>query len=562
MKKQLKRLFAMLLALSMSLSLLAGCGDTANNKNGNNDKPAGTDQNQPAGTDQSQPDDSAPEESTKNSEIYPLACDKTFTVATVSADANDKYCAELWKTTTGVDINWVTWDGEQTKLALSTGEIPDAIRYGTGITKEMAYEYGSAGQFVNFADYLDYMPNFKAAIEKYPEALAMIQNEDGSIYSLPRLGTTATTHGVLFFRADMMREIGWEAPPATTEEFLQYIIECQEHFGASDPEFQAFNGYKHTFMNWTGDTSLATFFFPSFGELMETKMTTTPDGKTVVFGASTEQYKHYLEFMSAVYASGAFGKDIYTDDGTASRALTLANKVAISPFAAYLTGNNFASGTIEDLWVLEPLTSQYWDTKHYLPRRDYVWAVNMISTSCEDIPTMCRWMDSFYAAEDNPLNEEGNIWGVSFMWGIYGVDWVREGDSYYFMDHEGYDSASAWLSNESIGETLGMYDLLMAEKSGTGLEAKARGTIEKTYPYREYPGFNLSILSLSQDDQDTYNEVWADISTYVKEMAAKFITGEVSLDEWDTYVDTLYDMGLQKAIDVYQNALDAYKSKA
>lgn len=549
MKKQLKRLFAMMLALSMSLAILAGCGDTTNDTGGNQ-----------AGADQSQPDDSAAGGSTKNNEIYPLSCDKTFTVATASADVNDKYCAELWNKTTGVDVDWVTWDGEQTKLALSTGELPDAFRNGSGITKEMAYEYGSAGYFVNFADYLDYMPNFKAAMEKYPDALAMIQNEDGSIYSLPRLGTTATTHGVLFFRADMMREIGWEAPPATTEEFLQYIVECQEHFGANDPEFQAFNGYKYTFMNWTGDTMLSTFFFPSFGELMETKLTTTPDGKTVVFGASTEQYKHYLEFMNAVYTSGAFGKDIYTDDGTASRALTLANKVAISPFAAYLTGDNFESGTVDDLWVLEPLTSQYWDTKHYLPRRDYVWATNMISTSCEDIPTMCRWMDSFYATEDNPLDEEGNIWGVSFMWGIYGVDWTRDGDSYYFLDHEGYDSASTWLSNESTGETLGMYDLLMAEKSGTGLEAKARGTIENTYPYREYPGFNLSILSLSQDDLDIYNDAYADISTYVTEMTAKFITGEVSLDEWDTYVDTLYDMGLQDAIDVYQNALDNYEA--
>ena len=35
MKKQLKRLFAMLLALSMSLALLAGCGDTANDPGGN-----------------------------------------------------------------------------------------------------------------------------------------------------------------------------------------------------------------------------------------------------------------------------------------------------------------------------------------------------------------------------------------------------------------------------------------------------------------------------------------------------------------------------------------------
>lgn len=161
MKKQLKRLFAMLLALSMSLALLAGCGDTANDPGGNGDKP-GTDQSQPADPGQSQPDDSSSGESAKNSEIYPLDCDKTFTVATASVDANDKYCAELWKTTTGVDVNWVTWDGEQTKLALSTGELPDAIRYGTGITKEMAYEYGSAGQFVNYADYQNALDAYKS----------------------------------------------------------------------------------------------------------------------------------------------------------------------------------------------------------------------------------------------------------------------------------------------------------------------------------------------------------------------------------------------------------------
>ena len=553
MKKQLKRLFAMMLALSMSLALLAGCGDTANNTGGNNSNQSGTDQ--------SQPDDSAAGGTTKNSEIYPLDCDKTFTVATRKEDMNEKYCSELWEETTGVDIDWVTWDAEQTKLALSTGELPDAFRYANGIDKDTAYEYGSAGYFVNFMDYIDYMPNFKAAMEKYPEALAMIQNEDGSVYSLPRLGTTATTHNAIYFRADMMREIGWEAPPATTDEFLQYIIECQEHFGADDPEFQAFNGYKSTYMGVGGETTIFGFFFPAFGELMECKMTTTPDGKTVVYGATTEQFKHTIEFMNDIYTSGAFGKDIYTEDGTAARALTLANKVAISPFASYLTGANFESGTIDDLLILEPLTSQYWDKQHFLAKKDYVWDSNLISTSCEDIPAMCRWMDSFYATEENPLNEEGTIWGVSYMWGEYGVDWTRDGDTYAILDHEGYDSASAWLGNEGTGETLGMYDLLMVEKSGTGLEAKARGTLENTYPYREYPGFNLSLLTLSQDDRDTYNDIYTDVNAYITEMSAKFITGEADIDaEWETFVDTLYDMGLQEAIDIYQNALDAYQA--
>ena len=51
------------------------------------------------------------------------------------------------------------------------------------------------------------------------------------------------------------------------------------------------------------------------------------------------------------------------------------------------------------------------------------------------------------------------------------------------------------------------------------------------------------------------------MNAYITEMSAKFITGEADIDaEWETFVDTLYDMGLQEAIDIYQNALDAYQA--
>lgn len=115
----------------------------------------------------------------------------------------------------------------------------------------------------------------------------------------------------------MMEEIGWEEPPKTTEEFVDYIKAAQEHFGATDPDFVAFDGYKDTMMDWRGETGMAYYFFPAFGELVATNLTTTPDGKTVVLGAATEQYRHYLEFMNEVYESGAFSKNVYTEDGTA-----------------------------------------------------------------------------------------------------------------------------------------------------------------------------------------------------------------------------------------------------
>lgn len=50
-----------------------------------------------------------------------------------------------------------------------------------------------------------------------------------------------------------------------------------------------------------------------------------------------------------------------------------------------------------------------------------------------------------------------------------------------------------------------------------------------------------------------------DITTYMKSCAAKFIRGEMSFDEWDTYCSTLESMGLQEWVGIYQERLDTYQ---
>ena len=50
-----------------------------------------------------------------------------------------------------------------------------------------------------------------------------------------------------------------------------------------------------------------------------------------------------------------------------------------------------------------------------------------------------------------------------------------------------------------------------------------------------------------------------DIHTYMKSCAAKFIRGEMSFDEWDTYCKTLEGMGLEELVGIYQERLDTYQ---
>ena len=67
-----------------------------------------------------------------------------------------------------------------------------------------------------------------------------------------------------------------------------------------------------------------------------------------------------------------------------------------------------------------------------------------------------------------------------------------------------------------------------------------------------------SAVALSTEDSYTYASYYPDIATYAAENIAKFITGTRSLDEFDTFVSDIEDMGIDKCIECWQNAMDTY----
>ena len=50
----------------------------------------------------------------------------------------------------------------------------------------------------------------------------------------------------------------------------------------------------------------------------------------------------------------------------------------------------------------------------------------------------------------------------------------------------------------------------------------------------------------------------SDVETSVDENLLGFITGSVSLETYDAFVDGIKAMGVQDAVDIHQNALDEY----
>lgn len=547
----MKKILALILALAMILSL-AACGKPAEQP------PVET---QPA-TPDTQPVETEPEvqEPQKNVDRYPLQSDKTFEVVSGSdifGDDGETVITQAMQKATGVDIDWSFMTAEQVQLALTGKDLPDAIfQYASLLDKATMYEYGQGGYFVNFMDYLDIMPNFSAVIEANPNALKVVQNEDGSVYCLPTLTVTSTGfNNLLYYRTDMMKAAGWEKAPATTDEFIQFVTDLQAHYGANDPEFIAVNAYAANRMGWS-TKRIMSYFFPAFGELLLTELTVDSQGN-VVLGASTEQYKHLLEFMNELWNSGAFNTNIYSQEATASQALAAGDHVAIVTDHNGHTPEGYAN-----MSVLAPLTSEYYTTQHWYKSPSCSWGrINAISAQCEDIETMVKWFDAWYAPATDPLNAEGTLYAITPWLGEIGVDHALDEATgiYTELAHEGIEMGK-FLASESFQIALysgyegGLFPFSSAPTNGVGV--KGQGTINNLWPYAETP-FDLNSLVLTEDESDTYNDAWTDINAYIVESTAKFITGEADIAaEWDNYVKALEQMGLQDVIDVYQAAYD------
>ena len=547
----MKKILALILALAMILSL-AACGKPAEQP------PVET---QPA-TPDTQPVETEPEvqEPQKNVDRYPLQSDKTFDVVSGSdifGDDGETVITQAMQKATGVDIDWSFMTAEQVQLALTGKDLPDAIfQYASLLDKATMYEYGDGGYFVNFMDYLDIMPNFSAVIEANPNALKVVQNEDGSVYCLPTLTVTSTGfNNLLYYRTDMMKAAGWEKAPATTDEFIQFVTDLQAHYGANDPEFIAVNAYAANRMGWS-TKRIMSYFFPAFGELLLTELTVDSQGN-VVLGAATEQYKHLLEFMNELWNSGAFNTNIYSQEATASQALAAGDHVAIVTDHNGHTPEGYAN-----MSVLAPLTSEYYTTQHWYKSPSCSWGrINAISAQCEDIETMVKWFDAWYAPVSDPLNAEGTLYGITPWLGEIGVDHSLDDATgiYAELEHEGIEMGK-FLASESFQTALysgyegGLFPYSSAPVNGVGV--KGQGTINNLWPYAETP-FDLTTLVLTQDETDTYNDVWTDINAYIAETTAKFISGETDVETgWDAYIKDLEKMGLQDVIDVYQAAYD------
>ena len=416
-------------------------------------------------------------------------------------------------------------------------------------------DYGVlGGRFADYNDYLELMPNLQKAFEDYPEAKKIVTETNGAMYALPYIEVSATATQVRpYYRTDLLEK--YDIPvPTTTEEFYQALKTYKEKNGTAG--FSAFSLKEVSYFG--------TMLYSAFGTSVQPDFEDDGTGK-VIYNRTSEQYKHYLEFMNKLYEEALIQQEYMTMDAQVATGLATAGDTVFYGAEAHsLAADAFEDGEFH-LSCLAPLTSEYSDDREVLRQLPVSLGGFYLNAESENLEALVQALDIMFATEE--VVEGSGLKGMSFCYGFEGVDYIKNADgTYELVTPEGYASFTEYQYGKLIVENAGRATDLEGYVTSTPGNAQARqiGFRDNVFPYAcdASKVFPRSFLKFTADEQDVITARFTDIEKHVTEMRDKFITGVVDIDEgWEDYCKAIETMGIGEVLEAYQAAYDRWNEE-
>ena len=187
---------------------------------------------------------------------------------------------------------------------------------------------------------------------------------------------------------------------------------------------------------------------------------------------------------------------------------------------------------------------------------------NCISVNCSNIPLLLQWFDYSFTEDCQDLINYG-VEGVSFTVDENGQKWFTD---VVTNNPEGYSFSNAmglYRLGNSVGGVLDylaqyQYKAEKYEDSGAWAWEVAKTWAEQ--PEDESYVFPNGI-KLSTEAGTEFNQIFADVDTYVIENYFAFITGDKPMSEWDSFIQGMKDMGIERCVELYQEAYEDYVAR-
>lgn len=472
-----------------------------------------------------------------------------------SQDWNKLKLWEEYAKISNVEIDWETVQVDSLKekrnLLLASGEYPDVL-FSSALPKADLIKYGQQGVLLKLNDLIDqYAPNFKKLMEENPVVAKGVTMPDGSIYGFPTIYDPEFKGlhlGTPWINKNWLKKLGLEEPQ-NLDDFYKVL----KAFKEEDPNG---NG-KADEIPWTGAYGIGEaigFIKGSFGlnnhGSANAYIDLAPGSNNLRFTPASDEYKEMLEYLHKLYKDGLIDKEIFTADPQAFTA-----KASDGTFGVI---NGLDPETIYQLKgyvgipVLKGPKGEQMLTSMGSPLGNI--GMFVITDKNKNPEATIRWIDHFYGDEGTKM----------FFMGFEGVTYEEKNGELEYTENMTKNPDGLNL-DQALSEYLtwpgGYYPGIVKEKYFKGAEGKpaTKENALKSEPYAIkqediWPAFNFS-----PEEQEELSTISTDITTYVDEMTASFISGKTPLSKWEDYVQTLKQMNLDRYMEIYESGYKNYK---
>lgn len=470
-------------------------------------------------------------------------------------DPNELPGVKAMEEATNVHINWVPVSvasvSEKFGLMLSSSDLPDII-YGGGLS---GYPGGSEkgvedGFLLDCTDLVSqYMPNYRGYIESNPELKKEVLTDKGKYIGIYGLNSSDTAiegekeYAGLAVRKDLLDSLKLDLPDTITEWYE--VLTAAKNSGMKKPLLLTMNGY-----GFTGSFITAFGIYPEFYQI---------DG-TVKYGPVEDGYKNWLDTMRKWYSEGLIDPDFMSNPTGIADAQNIMNNTSLAFTTLWtFTSHGAVLNRLTDnencniIAVPNPVMNEG-DTPYVIKSSNGASGnPSYITANCKNPKLAAMWLDYQYTREGM----------LSNFYGIENESYTASADgSLSFTDRilknpDGLSATDA-LKYYARGNGLGLYNWEYLEHFYVGsedlLESKTIWDNQKTNMLSRR-------ITMTEDEGTAYNSLYTAILTMVQEYSAKYITGQVTEDSYDSFKESLNSIGLQECLGYQQAAFERYNNR-
>ena len=554
-----KKVLSVLLAMTMTASVLGGCG-SSNSSQTTTDSTAST--KTESGT-------SGAETTGEKVKLKALIISHPLT-----KDVTDMKWLQEIEEQANVEIEWeqIRADWETVKSTrFAAGDIPDLLFNATVDSDYTKYN----GLFMDLTSYIseETTPNINAMFTEEPDTKVLATTLEGKIYGVPKFqGKWPSTNTVMFINQTWLDNLGLEVPTTYTEfkEVLTAFKE-QDANGNGDPndeiplDYNAYGGNNA----WFNSAYSLTNLIGSMGIQLTDWGTDAyfAEDSQVKNYAVDERYKLFMKYIADLYADGLINQNALTNDYSAFQSLSRGNEngdAIVGCVFGWEETDKFGPTLYTQYTPVPALeydldgAAGIYDTRW---RNDYT-GLNMagnrvcMSAKCSNPEAAMKFIDLFY---DSAVSVQGLFGGITD-----GCVEQTGDNSFKVLDPLDPDTdPGTWKWTSTMADNAPMYirrstEIEMAQDMTFALEERKTydAVIAKAGKSDTYPQM---FMKYTEEDQNTMALTQANINNIIDNQWSLWMTGEQDIDAtWDSYVQSVYDAGLQQVLDIRQAAFDEY----